>query len=112
MTFCGVLVSSLFCIDSGILSTTLGLGGLSISQNPDHEQSPSFTHMPLDTPAPSDDMGPGDNVGLIVAIVMGAILLALAVVGVFLQLIIVTGRKRRNEKNTNGMHQAEWSSSG
>ena len=74
---------------------------MSISQAPDPGYSPSLTPMPTDVPAPSDSVGSSDsaggNVGLIVGVVVGALLLALAVTGVTV-LMIVLIRARKGSK--------------
>ena len=79
---------------------------MSVSRPPDTRQFPSITPMPTDVsgvPAASNNVGPngsgGGSVGLIVAVVVGGLLLALAVVGVIvLVLVVIRGRKGSKQR--------------
>ena len=110
---------------------TVGEGSLSISPAPDPHQSLSFTPLPTDFPTPSDDVGPSnnpgdnagssdsasDNVGLIVAVMVGTLLLALAVVGIPLIVIVVIrmrrkGKRRKGKQRIHDVPPTDSSSSG
>ena len=63
----------------------------------------TVTPMASDVPSPSNNMthrgSGGNNVGLIVAVVVGAVLLALAVVGVIvLVIVLIRGKKARKQR--------------
>ena len=115
----GLLVGSPF---SDTFVPTEGGESLSISLDPDPHQSLSFTPVSTDFPALSDGMetsdnpgddadSAGDNVGLIVAVMVGALLLTLAVVGVPLIVIAVIKMRKKCKQRTLDVPLTDGSSS-